>query len=229
MIVAIDGASGTGKSTVAKLIAQEFDLSYVDTGAIYRSVALVVKEKNISLCDNDDKILKKLCSTLPLRFEFIDGVNKVFLDKRDISQDIRLPEISMLASKVSALKVVRDSLLEMQRRLAKSTNKKGAVLDGRDIGTVIFPDADIKIFLTASDNVRATRRHLELKSKGVEIDYKDVLEQTIQRDKQDSERTLAPLKKADNAIEVNTDGLDVNGVTEKIKKIITSRLFSCLN
>ncbi len=226
MIVAIDGASGTGKSTVAKLIAQEFDLSYVDTGAIYRSVALVVKEQHISLDDCDNKILKKLCSTLPLKFKFIDGVNKVFLDKRDISQDIRLPEISMLASKVSALKVVRDSLLEMQRRLAKSINKKGAVLDGRDIGTVVFPDADIKIFLTASDDIRATRRHLELKSKGVDTNYQNVLKQTIQRDKQDSERTIAPLKRAADAIEVNTDKLGFDEVKEKIKKIINDYIFS---
>ncbi len=220
MIVAIDGASGTGKSTVSKLLAQQFKLSYIDTGAIYRSVALVVQEKKIEL--NDEKRLSSLCLSLPLRFEFVDGVNRVFLDKRDISEDIRVPEMSMLASKVSALPVVRASLLDMQRRLAK-INKNGAILDGRDIGTVVFPNADIKIYLTASNQVRAERRYLELRSKGMDVDPKTILEQTIQRDKQDSERAIAPLKKAADAIEIDTDGLNIEQVKQKVADIITQR------
>lgn len=220
MIIAVDGASGTGKSTVSKLIAQEFGLTYIDTGAIYRSVALVVKEKDIKL--EDDKALSSLCLSLPLRFEFVYGVNRVYLDKRDISEDIRVPEMSMMASKVSALPVVRASLLEMQRRLAR-TNKKGAILDGRDIGTVVFPDADIKFFLTASNEVRAERRYLELRSKGMDVDLEDILKQTIQRDKQDSERAIAPLKKAQDAVEIDTDGLGIQEVKEKIAQIIKKK------
>ncbi len=221
MIIAIDGASGTGKSTISKLVAKELDLSYIDTGAIYRSVAFAVKKDAIDL--NDEKKLQELCSSLPIKFEFIDGVNKVFLEKLDISEAIRTPEISMLASKVSALPIVRSSLLDMQRRLARTTNKKGAILDGRDIGTVVFPDADVKIFLTASDATRAKRRYEELLSKGMTVDYDTILKETIIRDKQDSQRALAPLKKASDAIHIDTDELNIEQVKEKILKIIKEK------
>jgi len=221
MIIAIDGASGTGKSTISKLVAKELDLSYIDTGAIYRSVAFAVKKDAIDL--NDEQALKVLCSSLPIKFEFIDGVNKVFLGELDISEAIRTPEMSMLASKVSALPIVRSSLLEMQRRLAKTTSKKGAILDGRDIGTVVFPDAEAKIFLTASDATRAKRRYEELVSKGITVDYDTILKETIARDKQDSQRTLAPLKKASNAVHIDTDGLNIEQVKEKILKIVKER------
>jgi CMP/dCMP kinase len=221
MIIAIDGASGTGKSTISKLVAKELDLSYIDTGAIYRSVAFAVKKDAIDL--NDEKTLKKLCSSLPIKFEFINGVNKVFLGKLDISEAIRTPEMSMLASKVSALPVVRNSLLDMQRRLARTTNKKGAILDGRDIGTVVFQDANIKIFLTASDVTRAKRRYEELLSKGMTVDYDTILKETITRDKQDSQRALAPLKKASDAIHIDTDELNIEQVKEKILKIIKEK------
>ncbi|HOW17003.1 MAG TPA: (d)CMP kinase [bacterium] len=221
MIIAIDGASGTGKSTISKLVAKELDLSYIDTGAIYRSVAFAVKKDAIDL--NDEQALKVLCSSLPIKFEFIDGVNKVFLGELDISEAIRTPEMSMLASKVSALPIVRSSLLEMQRRLAKTTSKKGAILDGRDIGTVVFPDAEAKIFLTASDATRAKRRYEELVSKGITVDYDTILKETIARDKQDSQRTLAPLKKASDAVHIDTDGLNIEQVKEKILKIVKER------
>ncbi|MEI6080726.1 MAG: (d)CMP kinase, partial [bacterium] len=213
-VIAVDGASATGKSTISKLIASEFDLSYLDTGAIYRCVALVAKEQKISF-DEDSK-LKIICETLPLKFEFINGVNHVFLGTRDVSEDIRIPEMSMLASSVSALPVVRASLLDMQRRLAKETPKIGSLVDGRDIGTVVFPDADVKIFLTASDEVRATRRYKELKEKGLEVEYADVLEQTIQRDKQDSQRAIAPLKRAQDAIEINTNKMGIDAEKNKV-------------
>jgi len=221
MIIAVDGASGTGKSTICKLVAEELDLSYLDTGAIYRSVALVAKEKNILL--NDEVGLKKICNSLDLRFEFKDGQNHIYIADRDVSEDIRRPDISMFSSKVSALSGVRSSLLNMQRRFAKDTKKRGVIVDGRDIGTVVFPDADIKIFLTASDEVRARRRFDELQEKGVKVEYKQVLAETIQRDKQDSERSLAPLKKAKDAVEVNTDGLSIDEVKEKIRSMIAKK------
>lgn len=214
IIIAVDGPSGSGKSTICKLIAQQMDLSYVDTGAIYRTVALVKKEQNIQ--DKDDAALKKICFELPLIFEFKDGVNRVKLGNRDITNEIRTPEISMGASSVSAIPVVRASLLDMQRRLATNTPKKGAILDGRDIGTVVFPKADIKIFLTASNEERANRRFKELKEKGMDVDYNKILQETIQRDKQDSQRNIAPLKKADDAIEIDTDGLEIETVKEKV-------------
>ena len=221
-IIAVDGASATGKSTISKLIASEFDLSYLDTGAIYRCVALEAKEQNISF--SDEVKLKEICSTLPLRFEFIDGINHVFLGEKDVSEQIRVPEMSMLASQISAVPIVRSSLLDIQRRLARETLKKGSIVDGRDIGTVVFPNANVKIFLTASDEVRATRRYRELKDKGLDVNYDEVLEQTIKRDKQDTQRTVAPLKKATDAIELNTDEMGVEAEKNKVLAIIKKKL-----
>ena len=228
-IIAVDGASATGKSTISKLIASEFDLSYLDTGAIYRCVALVAQEQNISFQeqlgspDMDNK-LKKICDYLPLTFEFIDGINHVCLGNRDVSDVIRAPEMSMLSSKVSALPVVRSSLLEIQRRLVQETPKKGSIVDGRDIGTIVFPNADVKIFLTASDQTRAERRYKELKVRGIEIEFSQVLKETIQRDKQDSQRAIAPLKKANDAIEINTDSMGVETEKNKVLSIIKKKL-----
>jgi cytidylate kinase len=221
-IVAVDGASGTGKSTICKLVACEFDLSYLDTGAIYRSVALVAREQEVPF--TDDNALKKICQTLPLRFEFVGGTNHVLIGTRDVTDAIRTPEISMAASKVSAVAVVRASLLDMQRRLPKETKKKGTIVDGRDMCTVVFPDADVKIFLSASDEVRATRRYKELKEKGMDVEYTKILEETIQRDRQDSQRAIAPLRKADDAVEVDTDKLDINGVKDRIIEITRKKL-----
>jgi CMP/dCMP kinase len=224
-VIAIDGASGTGKSTISKLLAKNLDLNYIDTGAIYRSVALKVKKENISL-DNEEK-LKTLCENIPLKFVFIDGKNHVFLEKEDVSEKIRTQEISMLASKVSSLKVVRDALIDIQHRLAKETIKRASILDGRDIGTVIFPNADLKIFLTASDSIRAKRRYEELKEKGINANFNTVLKETIERDKNDSQRLLAPLKKADDSIEINTDKMNIEEVFFKIKSLIKEKINLC--
>jgi CMP/dCMP kinase len=221
MIVAVDGASGTGKSTVCKLIASEFGLSYVDTGAIYRCVALAAKNKNISL--EDDKALKDLCYNLKLSFAFKDGINRVVLDSKDVTDEIRTPDMAMMASKVSAIPVVRASLLDMQKRLAKGA-AKGAIVDGRDMGTIVFPDAEVKIFLTASDEVRARRRYNELKSRGMDVNFEQVLKETIQRDKQDSERTIAPLRKAPDAVEIDTNSLSVEEEKEKIVSLIRKKV-----
>lgn len=218
MIIAVDGASGTGKSTICKLVALELDLGFLDTGAIYRAIALAVKENKVDI--KNEEALKNICRTLNLSFEFKNGNNSVYLGKRDISEDIRTPEISMLSSSVSAIPFVRQAVLEIQRRFAKGTKKHGIIADGRDMGTVVFPKAEVKIFLTASSEVSAKRRYKELKEKGLDVKYDEILKETIQRDKRDRERKIAPLKKAPDAIEVNTDNLDINGVKERIKSII---------
>ena len=217
MIVAVDGASGTGKSTVCKLLAAEFGFIYVDTGAIYRSVALAAHNAGISF--DDEKGLKDICKKLKLSFVFKDGMNRVILDSKDITNKIRTPQMAMMASKVSAIPVVRQSLLDIQKRLVKGATK-GAIVDGRDMGTVVFPEAEVKIFLTASDEVRARRRYTELKSRNINMNFEQVLKETIQRDKQDSERKIAPLKKAPDAVEINTDGLSIEEEKEKIAELI---------
>lgn len=217
MIIAVDGASGTGKSTICKLLASELGLSYIDTGAIYRCVALLVKRKNIKM--DDSKLLTEICKNIKLTFNFVNGINRITLHDEDVTELIRTPEISMLASHVSAVKEVRDNLLEMQKKIA-TLSSKGAIVDGRDIGTVVFPNAEVKIFLTASNEVRAKRRYEELVSKGMDVQYEQILKETIQRDKQDSERTLAPLKKADDAIHIDTDKLSIYEVKNQILLII---------
>jgi len=217
MIVAVDGASGTGKSTVCKLIASELGLVYVDTGAIYRCVALAAHKASVSFDDQNG--LKDICNNLNLTFIFKDGVNRVLLDSQDVTDEIRTPQMAMRASKISAIPVVRACLLGIQKKMAKNA-AKGAILDGRDIGTVVFPDAEIKIFLTASDTVRAQRRYNELKSRGMDVKFEQVLKETIQRDKQDSERPIAPLKKAVDAVEINTDGLTIQEEKEKMIALI---------
>jgi CMP/dCMP kinase len=234
-IIAVDGASGTGKSTICKLIAKKHDFNYIDTGAIYRSLALHAQSIGINIDDlylakdkeelseNDKKNQKKLemiCNKLSLRFEFIDEVHHVFLDNKDVSDDIRTPEISMLASKISAVPVVRTSLLDIQHRLVNETTKKATIVDGRDMGTVVFPNANLKIFLTASDNIRAQRRYDELKAKGLDVDFDKIFKETVQRDLQDSNRSIAPLKKADDAVEINTDQLDLKSLVNKIEGLI---------
>lgn len=217
MIVAVDGASGTGKSTICKLLASEFGFVYVDTGAIYRCVALAAKNANISF--EDEKGLKDLCSNLKLLFVFRNGINSVILDSKDVTSEIRTPEMAMMASVVSAIPVVRASLLEMQKKLAKNA-AFGAIVDGRDMGTIVFPEAEVKVFLTASDEVRARRRYNELKSRNIDVNFEQVLKETIQRDRQDSERIIAPLKKAPDAVEIDTNGLSIEEEKEKIAVLI---------
>src|SRR5512140_510928 len=194
-IVAIDGPAGAGKSTAARRVAARLGYAMVDTGAIYRSVALAASRAGIAF--DDDAGLASLLPAVRLRFEAPSvpgGGQKVFLDDEDVSTAIRTPPMSLGASAVSARPVVRAALLDLQRRLAASPENRGAVLEGRDIGTVVFPDADLKVFLTASADCRARRRFLELQAKGDPSSYEQVLEDQRRRDKNDSERELAPLK-----------------------------------
>lgn len=222
-IVAVDGASSTGKSTICKLIAQKHNFAYIETGAIYRSVALLVKER--SICLEHSETLELICKYLDLNFEIVDGINKIKMDGRDVSDLIRTPEISMLSSHVSAIPVVRSNLLDMQRKLAINTLKEGAILDGRDIGTIVFPKANLKIFLTASNETKAKRRYAELLEKAYKVTYEDVFKDMVLRDGRDSNRDLAPLVKAKDALEINTDNLSI----EEVYNLISNKINELIN
>ena len=218
--IAIDGPSGAGKSTFARRIAEDMGYVYVDTGAIYRTVGYYIWICGIGGRDVDG--VRRLIDDVNVRIEYPgDGVQHMYLNGKDITGEIRTPEISMYASQVSAHKCVRDFLMDTQRDLARTHN---VVMDGRDIGTVVLPDADVKIFLTASAEVRARRRWLELQEKGVKDSYEKVLADMIQRDKQDSTREVAPLRQAEDAVLLDTSDMTLEQTFEAIKKIIGEKL-----
>ena len=218
--IAIDGPSGAGKSSLARRIASAFGIIYVDTGAIYRTVGLAALRRDISRRD-EEKVLLML-PQIDIRMEYNDrGEQCMLLDGEDVSREIRLPEISICASDVSALAGVRQYLLNMQRKMAETNN---VIMDGRDIGTVVLPNADLKVFLTASAEARAERRMKELQQKGIESSFEEVLKDIEYRDKQDSSRAAAPLKKAEDAILVDTSDIDFDESFEVLCGIIKERL-----
>jgi cytidylate kinase len=221
LIVAIDGPAGAGKSTVSKLLARRLGLSFVDTGALYRTVALSARRQGIAT--TDDPALAALLGRIRISFKATGEDNRVHLDGEDVSKEIRTPEISLLASAVSARPVVREGLLGLQRRLALEA-PVGAVLEGRDIGTVVFPDADLKFFLEANPDVRARRRYEELFQKGSESTLDAVLADQTKRDRDDSSRAVAPLKAADDAVRVDTSGLPLSEVVQRLERVIRERL-----
>ena len=202
--VAIDGPSGAGKSTLARAAAERLGILYVDTGAIYRTIGLYVQRRGI-----DPKDTAAVLAALPdIRIGMdhdADGMQRMLLNGEDVTADIRLPVISMYASAVSAIQGVRDFLMEMQRSLAR---ERSVIMDGRDIGTVVLPDADVKIFLYADVEVRAKRRELELRQRGTPKPYEEVLREMEERDYNDTHRAAAPLRAADNAIMVDTSSMD---------------------
>ncbi len=200
--IAIDGPSGAGKSTISRKAAEKFGFIYVDTGAIYRTIGLASKIHGVSLDDKAAVIAMLPKLAIELRYNE-NGEQRMYLDGADVSRDIRLPEVSMLASAVSAIPEVRAFLVDMQRDMAK---KHDVIMDGRDIGTVILPDADLKIFLTADVTDRAQRRYEELRAKGVDKPFDEVLEEMKQRDEQDTLRAAAPLKAAEDAVLLDTSG-----------------------
>lgn len=213
-IVAIDGPAGAGKSTIAQGVARRLGITRVDTGAIYRAVTLVALERGI----DGDGATAELLRTLDLRFE--DA--RVFLGDREVTKEIRTPEVTREVSRVAAYPSVRQGLLELQRRLGRN-HRVGAVLEGRDIGTVVFPDADVKVFLTATAEERARRRALELEEKGTPVPYEQVLEEIRVRDQKDSQREVAPLRMADDAITVDSTDKTIDEVCDEIAGIVRSK------
>lgn len=217
--IAIDGPSGAGKSTISRKAAEIFGFIYVDTGAIYRTIGLASKIRGISL--DDKAAVMEMLTKLNIELKYNEsGEQHMYLDGKDVSRDIRLPEVSMLASKVSAISEVRNFLVDMQRDMAK---KYDVIMDGRDIGTVILPDADLKIFLTADVNDRAQRRYEELRTKGMIKPFDEVLAEMKQRDEQDTLRAAAPLKAAEDAVMLDTSGNTLEQSIAEVCRLIADR------
>jgi cytidylate kinase len=217
MIVAIDGPSGAGKSTLAKRVAKELRFTYLDTGAIYRALALKILRRRVDL--NDTAALSAIVQDSDIDLRGRDGQLQVILDGEDVSALIRTPEVSQMASKASAIPMVRHRLLDLQRELGRRGN---VVAEGRDIGTVVFPDAQVKIYLDASIEERARRRCHELRAAGREVSLAETISEMKERDKRDSERDIAPLRKAGDAFAVDSSGLTADGVAKKVLQLIKS-------
>ena len=217
--VAIDGPAGAGKSTVARGAAKELGYIYVDTGALYRTVALAAQRKNTL---GDEEKIAGMLSSITVELKFDDnGEQKVYLNSEDVSSLIRTPEISMAASSVSQIPAVREFLLELQRSIARNNN---VIMDGRDIGTVVLPNADVKIFLFASPECRAERRYKELIEKGEDVRYEDVLKDVNDRDYQDSHRKIAPLKPTDESVMADTTGKALPESIEMVVSVIKEKI-----
>jgi len=218
MRIALDGHSGAGKSTVAKALAKRLGIIYVDTGALYRTIGLYVRDNGFARTDIPNIIA--CLDEIKLGMDFVDGKQIITLNGKVIGDEIRTGEIAMYASAVSAVPEVRAFLLETQRKIARENS---VVMDGRDIGTVIIPDAEVKIFMTASAEARAERRYLELKAKGEECTLESVLADVIERDTNDSTRKAAPAIPAEDAIHLDNSGLDVDQTVERVIEIIESK------
>jgi cytidylate kinase len=223
LIIAIDGPSGAGKSTLAKRLAKELDFTYLDTGAMYRALALKVLREGIDLAD--DARLAELVRVTEIGLREQRGKLAVWLDGRDVTSEIRTPEVSQMASRVSALRVVRARMLELQRAMGRCGK---VVAEGRDIGTVIFPAAEVKIFLDASIRERARRRYEELKTAGRAVEFAETLREIAERDKRDSERELAPLSKAEDALVIDSSKVSADEVAALVlaeiqKKVIENK------
>ena len=211
MIIAIDGPSGAGKSTLAKRLARELGFIYLDTGAMYRALALKVLRQGVDLAD--DARLARLVESIEIDLQENNGTLEVLLDGINVADEIRTPEVSQLASKVSVLKIVRARMLDLQRRMGQHGR---VVAEGRDIGTVVFPNAEIKIFLDASAEERARRRHAELRAAGRPADLSETLREMEERDKRDSERDLAPLRMAADALRIDSSNASADSVAAQV-------------
>ena len=219
MQVAIDGPASSGKSTISKLIAQETNFLYLDTGAMYRATTLAFLRNNIAVVDNE--AIKDLLENLVISFKNSDDGQLVFLNGDDVTREIRNLEVTRNVSAVSAIKAVRKKLVEMQRKIA---NNHSIIMDGRDIGTVVLPNAELKIYLVASVQARALRRFKENQEKGIDLSLEKLEEEIAHRDFLDSTRKESPLKKADDAIEIDTTSLSIQEVVSKITNLIQEKL-----
>lgn len=217
--IAIDGPAGAGKSTVARRLAEKTGYIYVDTGALYRTVALSISQNGIN--PSDVSAVVAHIGKISVDIKYIDGEQRVILNGEDVSELIRTPEVSMTASITSAIPEVRTFLLGLQRKLAEEHN---VVMDGRDIATVVLPDAKVKIFLTASPEIRARRRYDELVLKGQSVEFSDVLSDIIKRDAQDMNRAVAPLKPSAESVIVDTSDLDLEGAVNAMQKVVEEKL-----
>lgn len=214
--IAIDGPAGAGKSTIAKKVASDLSFVYVDTGAMYRSIGLYMLKKGIDIHDKD--AVEKASQDADVRLQYIDGTQHVLLNGEDVSTQIREEEVGKAASVVSAYPQVRKNLTALQKKLAETEN---VVMDGRDIGTCVLPDAFLKIYLTASPEVRGRRRFLELKEKGENPDLKEIIEDIRKRDQADMTREISPLKKADDAVEIDSSEMTIDEVVKAIEDRIS--------
>ncbi|ADQ07118.1 cytidylate kinase [Caldicellulosiruptor hydrothermalis 108] len=212
--IAIDGPAGAGKSTISKLLASQLGYIHIDTGAMYRAVGLKVLKNNIS--PHDSRKIVEILNSTDIQIKLVDGRQLVFLDGEDVTEKIRQPEVSMYASDVSKIREVRERLVKMQQELAK---QKGVIMDGRDIGTHVLPNAELKIFLTATAEERAKRRFLELKQKGYEVDYYQLLDEIKKRDQNDMTREFAPLRVAEDAIVIDSTSLSIEEVLQKVLEL----------
>ena len=216
--IAIDGPGGAGKSTISKAVAAKLGIVYVDTGALYRTVGFYVRSKNTD--PKDAAAVGALLSEITIEVKYVDGAQRVYLNGEDLGDRIRTPEMSMYASAVSAIPAVRAFLLETQKDIAR---KNSVIMDGRDIGTVILPDADVKIFLTASAECRARRRYDELTAKGQSVSFEDVLAEMNQRDTQDSTREIAPAQAAKDAVILDNTGLSFEESVDAVIALVNEK------
>ena len=218
IVVAIDGPAGAGKSTIAKLAAEKLGYAYIDTGAMYRSVAWKFLQTGREF---DEAYISDLANTMIIEFKPEAKVNRVFVDGTEVTEAIRTPEVTAIVSRVAAIGAVREAMVEQQRRMGEIG---GVLMDGRDIGTVVFPHAQLKIFLTASVEERARRRYKEMVEKGQQVELAQLQEDIAARDKQDSERAISPLRQAEDALLLDTSDMSIAQVTDKILQLVQERV-----
>ena len=217
IVVAIDGPAGAGKSTIAKLAAERLGYAYIDTGAMYRSVAWKFLQTGKEFAE---PFISELSRTMVIEFRPEAKVNRVFVDGTEVTSAIRTPEVTGIVSKVAAIGPVREAMVDQQRRMGEAG---GVLMDGRDIGTVVFPRAELKVFLTATVEERATRRYKEMVAKGEQVDFEQLKKDIALRDKQDSERAISPLKQAEDAVYLDTSAMTIEEVVAKILELVEER------
>lgn len=219
MNVAIDGPAGAGKSTIAKKAAYNLGYIYVDTGAIYRTLALACIRQGVNAKDEEN--VSRICQSVKVELKYADGVQVMLLDGENVNNYIRTEEVSRMTSSISVYRAVREQLIDLQRSIAAREN---VIMDGRDIGTFVLPDAEVKIYLTASVETRAKRRYDEQTQKGIKCTIEEIEEDIEKRDYRDMHREIAPLKKADDAVEIDTSDMTIEQVTETIENIIKEKM-----